>query len=919
MPDFRGYVREHLPHLGVSGAREAEIIEELSQDLEQHFHHALASGLSEEDAWREVENQARSWGELGLELRSAFGERPLPPPGSFSRVADQLARELRYAVRQLWHSLGFSVVAILMLALGIGANTAIFSLLNAILLRQLPVRQPAQLYLFGKAEASGTTAFVPHRSTQVFSYPFFKDFRRNDQVFSDVAAVQSFLVESHGRVGGEASMEPLKLELVSGNYFQVLGVAPSLGRVFADADDRAPGANPIAVANYSWWRSRMAGNPAIAGNTVTIGSTVYTVVGVGPPGFFGVTVGSAPDLWIPLTMQAQISPDKNGLDRNMFQSLHLIGRLKPGVNLQQAQTATNFLFRRIVRGYLGPAPPQDELDGLQKATVDLTPASTGRSHLRREFVSPLYILMGIVAIVLLIACANIANLMLTRATARQREIAIRMSVGADRSRLIRQLLVESALLALVGAVFGVAFAWGASRLLLAMVSSGAETVPIRVTPDATVLAFTIALTVLTVFLFGMAPAWRATAFDLATTLKVGRGVSAGRNRLARGLVVGQVAMSLMLLAGAGLFLRSLANLSAIDVGFDRHNVLRLRIDPAAAGYQRDARLTSLMQRIERSVSNLSGVQAASFALNVFDGGGWSEDDLWIPGHARSETEVRTVLNIVGPGYFDVMRTPIVLGRAPSLRDNMASPKIAVINETMARTHFPGGSPLGRIFNVGDSSEWQNVEVVGVAKDSLYMEVEEKQMPAVFFSHAQDSSRFLANLVVRYTGDSGPITMAIRGAISQIDRNLPVGDVRTLAGMVDDFAQNRRLVAQLSTFFGILAASLACIGIYGVMSYGVARRTNEFGIRMALGAKGSDVLWVVLRETLFLTLVGVVFGVALTLASGSLVRSLLFGLEPTNPLIMVVAVGAMIIVALIAGYLPARRAIHIDPVVALRDE
>ena len=731
----------------------------------------------------------------------------------FARYREELGRDLSYAARQLWKSPGFTIIAVLMLALGIGANTAIFSLLNAILLRTLPVRQPEQLVLFGKGEASGNTNFLPHGRTQVFSYPFFREFRRRNQVFSEVAAIQSYLVASHGRVAGDAGLERMNLELVSGTYFHTLGVKPVLGRVFTEADDQTPGAHPVAVASYSWWQNRFAGDPSIAGKTVAIGTTIYTIVGVAAPEFFGVTVGQSPDLWIPLAMQKEISPDRTGLEKNLFQSLHLIGRLKPGVSQKQAQAATDLLFRQILLGYVGPKPPRDEVDGIQHARIELTPAATGRSNLRREFSSPLKILMVVVVLVLLIACANVANLLLARATARQREIAVRMSLGAERPRLIRQLLTESGLLAAAGAVMGVAFAWGASRLLLAMVSTGSELVPIRVTPDAGVLGFTVAVTLLTVFLFGTAPALRATAVELAPSLKAGRGVlSAGvHNRLARGLVVSQVALSLVLLAGAGLFLRSLVNLTDVNVGFDKQNVVRMRIDPAAAGYQRDERLSSMMRRIEERVGSLPGTHGASFALSVFDGGGWSQDDINVSGRPRSERDPVVDLNVVGPEYLDVMKMPIVLGRALSVRDNGASRKVAVINETMARTHFAGGSPLGRTFGVGEDAGWQNVEVVGVVKDAKYMSLEEKQMPAAFFPHLQHREEFLRNFVVRHSGDPAFLVPAIRRVIGEIDANLPVSDVATLAQMVDNFTLNRRLVAQLSTFFG-LGALLACIGI-----------------------------------------------------------------------------------------------------------
>jgi predicted permease len=426
-------------------------------------------------------------------------------------------------------------------------------------------------------------------------------------------------------------------------------------------------------------------------------------------------------------------------------------------------------------------------------------------------------------------------------------------------------------------------------------------------------------------MFGVAPAFQSTGIDLAPSLKEGTGVSARtRNRLARHLVVGQVALSLVLLAGSALFLRSLANLMDVDPGFDKHDVLLIGIDPGPAGYQVDARLDSMMERVEQRLASIPGVHGASFAYFVFNGGGWSTDDIAVPGRTRSETDPTVDLNIVGPQYLDVMKMPIVLGRGLSPRDNAASRKVAVINETMARVYFADRSPVGQTFSVYDDerekdAQWQNVEVVGVVKDAKYMDLDEKQMPAAFFPHAQHLRNFLFSCVARYSGDAGTLVPAVRNAVAEVDPNLPVGDITTLAAEIDDAVVNRRAVAQLSTLFGLLAAFLACIGIYGVMSCGIARRTNEFGVRMALGAQKHDVMWMVLREALRLGLTGVVIGLVLALASGRLVAGLLFGLKPYDPLAIGLATLAMISVALCAGYLPAQRATRIDPMVALRNE
>jgi len=882
---------------------------EIQSHLELEIEHLKQQGLSEEDARTAARRR------FGNVTRA---EEQFYESGRW-QWADTLWRNIRFGLRMLARSPASSLVAILVLTLGIGATTAIFTLLNAVLLRSLPVQHSDQLVLFGDGNWDGDAGGLPRENWQAFSYHGYRDFQRNTHVFSNVAAIDSHDFSTHGHVGSGANLEKMNVELVSGTYFDTLGVRPILGRTLSDADDGAPGAHPVAVASYSWWRRRFGSNPSAVGGTVRIGATVYSVIGITPPEFFGVIAGQSPDLWIPLAMEKEISPGWNGLDQDLFQSLYIIARRKPGISLQQASADTNVLFRQIARGYAGPQPSARQLERVGRASIQLTEATNGISELRFEFSTPLLILMAVAGMVLLIACINVANLMLARATARGHEIAIRMSVGAARSHLIRQLLIESGLLGLFGAVLGVALAWGGSRVLLAMVSTGPTLLPIDVSPDARVLAFALVVTLLTVLLFGTVPAIRATRLEPAPSLKEGRSIAGGssRNRVTRGLIVGQVALSLALLCGAGLFLRSLANLANVDLGFDARNVLVTNLDAESAGYKEDLKLQDMMQRVEERVGTIHGVRAAGFASDVFDEGGWT-DPISVPGRLRSDNDPNVDNTVVGAQYLNAMRIPVILGRGLSPDDTAASRKVAVINEMMARIYFPDGSPIGHTFAADDVAAWQNIEVVGVVRDAKYMLVDERQMPAAVYPYSQHI-RYLRDFVVRYTGDPKLVIPLIRKTVNDIDPNLPVGDFSPLTELVGRSIRKQRLLAQLSTLFGIIAALLACVGIYGVMSYGIARRTSEFGLRMAMGANRADVLWMVLGEALWVASIGVAIGIGLALASSRLVNSVLFGLKPTDPIAIGAATVVMIGVALFAGWLPARRATRIDPMIALRHE
>ena len=827
--------------------------------------------------------------------------------------------DVRYGLRMLARSPGLTIVAVLSLALGIGANTAIFSLMDAVMLRALPVEEPGRLVLFGEGRWGGSTNDFPDSDWQLFSYPFYRQVEKQNQVFSGVAAIQSIPFRTHGTVESKGSIEEINGDLISGTYFSVLGVNPVLGRTITDADDQTPGGGSVAVASYSWWKRRFGRDPSVVGKKLTIGSTVYTVIGVAPPEFFGTTVGESPDLWIPLAMEKQISPGWNGLDDKFFQSLYVIARLRPGVRLEQASANVNLIYKQALRDYAGSQPSKKQLDDIQHARIELTSLATGLSQLRRQFSKPLIILMAVVGLVLLIACANIANLLLARSTTRNRELALRQALGAGRPRLVRQLLTESLLLAIFGGGLGMAFASWASHLLLAMVSGGDQPLPLDVAIDARVLSFTLGVSLFTAILFGTAPALRATRLELTNALKEGRGPQGAetRSKLAKALVVSQVVFSLVLLVGAGLFLRSLVNLTNVDTGFNKQNVLRLQIDAASVGYKEDARLADLYQQIEQRVAALPGVRAASFSFFTFNEGSWT-DQVTVEGYAQPGIKPEVWHNVVGMGYFATMGIPVVAGRTFGPQDTASSPKVAVINETMARRLFPPGSPIGRRFRINNPSSPNGIEVIGVVKDTKYERLNENARPADYLPYTQHN-QYLGDFEARFSGNLATIVPEVRRAIREVNPNLPISGVSTLAAQVEGSMVSQRIIAQLSAFFGMLALFLVCIGIYGLTSYAVARRTNEIGIRMALGAGRASVLWLVVREVLGLVGLGIAIGVPATLAGSRLVSSMLFGLSPSDPAIILTAPLILLVVAALAGYLPARRATKVDPMTALRCE
>ena len=830
-----------------------------------------------------------------------------------------LLQDVLYGLRAMLRSPGVTIVALLSLALGIGANTAIFSLMDAVMLRSLPVKYPGKLMLLGAGNMGGLTNNFG--VTALYSYPFYRQLQKQNQVFSDTAAIFSMGNDAHGFVEGRNEPEPMQVQLVSGTYFQTLGVHALIGRALTDSDDRTEGNHPVAVVSYAWWKRNLLRDPSVLTRTLKMGATTFNIVGVAPPEFFGTTVGHAPDIWVPLSMMKAVPPYWGDYNDNFLESLQIIGRLKPGVTVAQATTNINLLFQQILRAFAGEHLTAKDQQALNEARVPLTSMAKGLSGLRAEYSDPLKLLMTIVGLVLLIACANIANLLLARSTARARELAVRQALGAQRSRLVRQLLTESLMLALAGGALGVGLAAGASHLLLRMVSSGAEVVPLDISVDPRMLLFTAGITLATALLFGTLPAFRATRLELTSTLKDGRGTTGSRTRspLARVLVISQVAFSLVIVVGAGLFLRTLINLTRVDTGFNKENVLRLQVDASSAGYTGGPRLRLLHQQIEARASALPGVRAASFSASTFHEGTWDTSVFTAGDPPEQINDVEH--NTVGNGYFATMQIPLLAGRTFGPQDTPTSQKVAIISERMARALFPKGSPIGRHFGMEDPKNANDIEVIGVVKNVKFHDLGESTQEGTldYLADAQGDGDNLNDFEVRYTGDFGAIAGAVQRTIHDIDHNLPISNVTTLDEQVARSYTDQRVVAQLSTFFGLLAVFLSAIGIYGLMSYVVSRRTNEIGIRMALGAARANVRWVVLREVLILVAIGIAIGAPAALLSSRLVASMLFGLHGNDPVTLLTAVFVMLLIAALAGYLPARRASRVDPMVALRYE
>jgi predicted permease len=897
---------------------ESELDEELAAFAEAAAADHLRRGMSLEGARRAALSEIGSRNVVKHRVWSSRWESRL----------EGVLQDLRIGFRSLIKTPGFTAVALASLALGIGANTAIFTLINAVLLRPLPVPHPEQLYLLGKGTWVGSVDEMPNRSWQLYSYRFFKDFSAQTQSFSGVAAQSSIQMSSHIVLGGGAA-EQVRIDLVSGSYFNVLGVPPALGRVIGKNDDGAPDASPVAVASWGWFQRHFQGNPTAIGQSVHIQGRDYTIIGVAKPGFTGLQPAEPADLWIPLSMEKEISPGWNGLADYNFQSLYLIGREKPGVPLTQANEESSILLRQLARAeFLGGGGSAEDLAKLQKARIDLNSASGGLPGLKVKFTAPLTILMGIVALVLLIACANIANMLLARGVARARELAVRQALGATRRRIMVQLLTESFLLAVAGAATGALLASRGLQLLFVLGGEGQVSTPaIDLSPDYRVLAFTLSITVLTALLFGIAPALRSTRLDLTPALRDGHGSSSAsaRGALSRSLIVGQIALSILLLTAAGLFLRSLRNLTRVDLGFDPRNVTVFSLDEYSANLPLDARLVQLQQQIEGKVQSLPGVQSASFSMFTFNQGEWS-GGMGAQGVALNSANTEDVLyNVIGTQYLKTVGIPMLAGRNFTAQDNATSPHVAIVNETLAHAFFPNESALGHhvcICNPHGQKLEFDVEIVGVVRDAKYVRMGEGQNMAAYFPYAQ-RIQYFGNFSVKSSVSTASLIPAVRRVIAEVNPQITVAQAEPLAAQVQGSIATQRLIGWLTAFFAFLAVFLAAIGTYGLIAYSVARRTNEIGIRVALGAQTRTLVWMVLRESLRLLAGGLLVGVpvALAVARGltSVLREQLFQVSAMDPVAFVSACVVVSAMTVAAAWVPARRATQVDPLTALRCE
>ena len=831
-----------------------------------------------------------------------------------------LLPDLRFAVRTILRSPLFASIAILSLSLGIGANTAIFTIMDQLMLRVLPVQEPQQIVMLYQQGAHNGS----NMGDRMQSYPIYRDIQQKATPFQGVLC-RRLLATS---ISVNNQTERVDAEMVSGNYFNMLGVQPAVGRVFnSEEDDRVYMGHPVVVLSYDYWMTRFSKNPSIIGTKILVNNYPMTVVGVSAAGFAGLDPAVSPQIRVPILMKPVLLPEWNWfeVEDRRCRWVQVFARLKPGYTAQSAQAPLQGLYHQI-REYEATLPAAKDWskysrDEFLRGTIHVEKAATGYSDLRNNFSKALIVLMCMVGLVLLIACANVANLLIARAFARQKEIAIRLSVGASRGRLLQQLLVESLLLSFAGAAGGLAVAVALTGGLIALIPAEGSPLLIQASPDRRTLLFTLALTLLTSIVFGLLPAIRASRPDLWTTLKdaVGSIAGGGGSLLVRkGLVASQVALSFLLLFGAGLFVRSLQNLQATRTGFrDMDNLVTFQMAPALNGYD-GPRTMHFYQELLDNIRAVPALQQASLAqVPVLHGWEW-DSSTSVEGHQFKDGEdMQAYMNGVLPGYFQTMGIPILQGRDFDRRDIRENSKVAIVNQAFARHFFGDKSAIGRhLGNGGGPKTKLDTEIVGVVADSLYEGVRDGVHRQVF---VPDYGNSAVAFYVRASMGPDAAYRALRSEVRKLDPAMPVFEMKTLGEQLSEVLLTERLIAMLSAGFGLLATLLASIGLYGVMAFAVARRTKEMGVRMALGASQGSVIWMVLREVLLLVAIGLAVGVPAALGSGRYLSTQLYGIKPSDPWIGITTAALLLLVSAAAGLIPARRASQVDPILALRYE
>ncbi len=896
-----------------------DIDAELRSHIEMRTADNIAAGMSPQQARRDAL--------LRFGSRPAMKERVIAADAHM--FLDSLWQDLCYALRMLRKSPGFTAVAILTLALGIGANTAIFSLIDAVMLRSLPIHDPQQLLILewraahepstgGSYNWSGcpgapTIPAAPAGGCS-FSYPMFEQLRSRQDIFSTICA---FIAAPQEHLSTNGSVSMANGFLVSGNFFATLGTRAILGQTLEPADDQ-PNSQPAAMLSYAFWKSRFGGDPSIIGKPILLEKTSFTVVGITAPGFTGIDPGLPVDVWMPLSSQTYVAPYFPKRTAANSTWLEVMARLNPGISRSQAQSALSVLFANATTaGSTAMFKPNDS------PRIELISAARGLTSLRREFSQPLFILMACVGIILLIACANVGGLFLARASARRQEIAMRLTLGATRGRVARQLLTESLLTSLLGAALGIVIAyWSASALAAFLSANWYSSIDLDVRPDGLVLAFTIGVAVFAAVLFGLAPALHGTRVDLGPAIKGAASKPLalfGGRRLAFGsvLVVAQVALSIVVLAGAGLLERTLINLEQMNVGFETDHLLLFSVDMTMAGHNMfdDRQVYQLDRNLQSRLATLPGVTSATYSMVPLLSGDLMTSDFKIP-EAPASSAISTDMLRVGPGFFETMRIPLLSGRTFTGADFKSSvtPQPAVINQSFAKKFFGNDNPLGRGVSYSNSTkaDWQ---IVGVVSDAKYNSLREAIAPTIYTMKKTSGAEF----ELRTKSNPTALIPSVRDAVRHVNSSLLLSDFKTQTEQIDELLYQERLVAGLSSLFGALSLLLACIGLYGLLCYEIVRRTRELGIRLALGAQRHDLLRLVIGQGILLVLIGAAIGIGAAVGVMRFVTSMLYGVHATDPLTFAEVSLLLLGTALLACYIPARRAMKVDPMIALRYE